>query len=110
MLNLSVENPLQVLDDNRGWARYRIDFDSLIDTEMYVLGWQKTDWPEHTEAREFLYAQRGWQKGIVKEILQDDVYEVKFFTVRLYRAGFIKEYEEPEVFILETKHFGGIPA
>lgn len=108
MLKLSIEKPTKTTDTGRGWARYRIDFEDLTG-DFYVLGWV-IPWTTKTgheiEVREFLYAMGGWRQGIVKEIPQDDLFEIQRFKVRLYRAGLIPENEEPEVTLLEEQQFG----
>lgn len=111
MLKLSIEKPHKVSDyGNHGYARYRIDFEDLVD-DWYVLGWVLPMPSSRTgyemEAREFLFNIDGWRDwGIVKEVYQDDLFVVQRFKVRLYRAGLVPDNEEPEVTLLEEREFG----
>ncbi len=109
MLKLSIEKPTKVSDHGaHGWARYRIDFEDLKD-DWYVLGWVLpflNHRGHEMEAREFLFNTEGWKQGIVKEVLQDDLFEVQRFKIKLYRAGLIPEDDEPDVTLLEEREYG----
>ena|SRR5579859_6995616 len=109
MLKLSIETPLKQSPKGfYGWARYRVDFEDLKD-EYYVLGWvlpQCDRFGREMEAREFLFNIQGWKEGMVREIYQENLFEVQRFKVRLYRAGLVPEQDEPEVLLIEEKEFG----
>jgi hypothetical protein len=103
MLQLSTEKPLIYQDDNRGYARYRVEFSDLDRNQHYVLGWVSPRYPK-CEAQEHLDRIKDWHKGWVREIYQENVSVTQAFIVRLYRKGLKDDME-----LLEEQNYLGMP-